>query len=284
MDHPDSADGRGVFAVHLPHHRFRHHDSLVHALEDMDDEVREQVRDILDVPGNVGPLRSVWDVLENAGRATAGEAEKLLPFLHDLYSSKGYTYPLAPALWRGSRPSPEKVQDLYHHYGVRQTVNLCAEMRHGDQPIIHAAGLDTQVDTFHIRITDGEIPEDWQVVALLDLLQDRTKWPAYLHCEQGVGRTGVMAACYRTAVMGWSGDAALAEATRFGLRIPMQEAYIAQFATRLEENHADGRHQPTLGRYPLLPPGSVEPTEAQQAANVASCLDAAPVPPPGPTS
>jgi hypothetical protein len=267
---------RRWFGVHLPHHRFRHHDSLVHALEDLDDDTREQVKDILTVPGTDGPLRTIWDVLDNAGHATGGEAEKLIPFLHNLYSSKAYTYRLSDALWRGSRPSPEKIQDLYD-YGVHETVNLCAEMRHGDAPIIQAAGLEDHVGTSHIRVTDGEVPEDWQVVALLDLLQVRTAWPVYLHCEQGVGRTGVMTACYRMAVMGWDGAAALAEAERFGCHIPTQRAYVTEFSRRLQENQTDRSLKSTLGDYPLRPLGSVQPTEQQLASTVDSCLDEPPL-------
>ena len=71
------------------------------------------------------------------------------------------------------------------------------------------------------------------MIELLRLLADPKTGRVYLHCEAGKARTGVMAACYRMAVMGWSPAAALLEARNIGCFIPDQLDLIQDFGERL---------------------------------------------------
>jgi hypothetical protein len=64
------------------------------------------------------------------------------------------------------------------------------------------------------------------------------------------------------AVMGWGIDDAVTEAVNFGCCIPGQQAFIREFGELLL---AEG-----VGRYPLLPLGSVSATPEQLAATVSS--------------
>ena len=54
-----------------------------------------------------------------------------------------------------------------------------------------------------------------------------------MHCQQGKGRTGVAVAPYRMAVKGQSVEAALAEAQRFGTKLPNQLEAIKTFGAEL---------------------------------------------------
>ena len=101
-----------------------------------------------------------------------------------------------------------------------------------------------------IPITDGTPPEDSQVIEFLQVLAEPGASRTYLHCEAGKGRTGVMAACYRMAVMGWSSQDAQLEAVNFGCSTADQLGFIQDFGTKLL------RADPELRGYPREPLGS----------------------------
>jgi protein-tyrosine phosphatase len=250
-----------------------HH--AAHALEDLPEDVREEGANILSTTCGASVQRRVFDVLENTVVDAYGhlECQRVLGFLSQ-YPVTPYTYDISPLLSRGQRPSPAKLVDLVKK-GYAATVNLCAETPDGDIPNIRKAGL-TGLSGYHIPIVDGTPPSPDQVIQLLDLLAElagngiRT----YLHCEAGKARTGVMTACVRMAVMGWSVQDALTEAKNFGCSIPMQQAFIEDFWTKLEAQYkarADNSPlpYPALSRYPLLPPGAVKATPQQLSATLA---------------
>ena len=195
---------------------------------------------------------------------------------------------------RGERPGPPKLIDLCRRQGLQATVNLCAEMTAGDALIIGKAGLASELRTYHIPIVDMEAPKLAQVLELLDLLTGPGAPLTYVHCEAGKCRTGVMTACYRMAVMGWTAIDAVTEARNFGCVIPGQLAFIRMFGARLAEGHEaraagqlPARYE--LGRYPLQPPDRCWPprrswplsSRRSPGRKRASPIGPAPVPGPG---
>jgi protein tyrosine/serine phosphatase len=115
-------------------------------------------------------------------------------------------------------------------------------------------------------------PTPAQVIELLELLTGPPARRTYLHCEAGKGRTGVMTACYRMAVMGWSAADALTEAKNFGCSVPMQQAFIQDFGLLLQQQDRTGAGAAaSLARYPLRPLGSAKPSTEELTATVARC-------------
>jgi hypothetical protein len=109
-----------------------------------------------------------------------------------------------------------------------------------------------------------ESPTIAQLTEILDLLSGTITELTYVHCEAGKGRTGVVIACYRMAVMGWDAADALVEAANFGCSPPAQLAFIREFGDTL----ASGLLGAAVGRYPLLPLGSIRATPEQLTATV----------------
>ena len=241
---------------------------FAHALEDLPDEVRDQAAEIAATEPHLSFRRRVLDEIETAGLDLYGTLElaPLLRFLAD-YPVTPYTYRLTASVARGQRPDAKKLAGLAAR-GLRGTVNLCAEMDEGDDPVIAEAGLTGVLRTRHVPVTDMEPPTTAQVTEILDHLSDPGAGPTYVHCEAGKARTGVVIACYRMAVQGWSAANALTEAVNFGCIVPGQQAFILEFGDLLL---AGG---PAAGRYPLLRPGTVTPTPAQLAATLASAAKA----------
>jgi protein-tyrosine phosphatase len=211
--------------------------------------MHEAVRVVLMHPREDTSLRErVLDVVKDAGAGGWGETEivtRRLPFLHILSSlstHSPYTYKVDDKVIRGSRPTPDKLRRLYAG-GCRTTVNLCREMSDGDAGLIDQAGLTGQMDTKHIEITDNTPPAPEDVAELIAYLASR-EGLVYVHCEAGVGRTGVMVACHRME-QGWTLANALHEARQFGCAMPDQLAFIEDRA------RAAG----------LLRPGAVQPSD-----------------------
>ena len=250
--------------------------SIAQAVEDLPAEAQGQVVGLATAPESLSLRHRIIDELEGAALDSYGNLERA-PLLHFLshYPVKSYTYDISAVMVRGDRPNPQKLRDLFYGHGGQATVNLCAEMADGDAPIISQAGLAGEVRTFHIPIVDMEPPRPDQVLELLSVLSGPGSPRTYVHCGAGMGRTGVMTACYRMAVMGWDAGDALAEAKNFGCSVPKQQAFIGDFGMTLaaqEQARSGGTPvpHPWLGPYPLLPPGSVKATPLELAATLAS--------------
>ncbi|MGD0705555.1 MAG: hypothetical protein ABSA02_37440 [Trebonia sp.] len=234
---------------------------VARALEDLPEEVWQEAAEIAGTGPGLSFRRRVEEDLETAGLDTYGTLEQspLLRFL-SRYPVTPYTYRVSGLVARGERPDPAKLADLALQQGCRVTINLCAEMDDGDAPAITAAGLAGALQTSHVPVTDMEPPAVEQAVELLDLLSGPGADLTYVHCEAGKGRTGVTIACYRMAVTGWNVVDALTEAANFGCFVPGQLAFIREFSDLLAGSG--------IGRYPLLPPGSVKPTPEQLTATI----------------
>lgn len=205
------------------------------ALEDIPEDMHESVRMILMHPADNASLRDrIADLAVNVAGYNYGDIEiiaqrlSLLHMLSSLSIHSPYTYRVDSKVLRGSRPTPDKLRSLYAG-NCRATINLCREMPHGDDDLIHDAGLTGEMTTKHIPITDNTPPTPDDVIELLSFLKgyDGT---VYIHCEAGVGRTGVMVACYRMD-QGWTLENALHEARQFGCAMPDQLAFIQDRAS-----------------------------------------------------
>jgi protein tyrosine/serine phosphatase len=117
-------------------------------------------------------------------------------------------------LYRGAQPRAEGMQRLAA-LGVKTVINLRAadERARAEEREALAVGLRY----FNIPMEGLSRPGHEQVARALALINDGVNQPVFVHCKRGADRTGTVIAIYRITHDGWSGEAALREAKRYGL-------------------------------------------------------------------
>ncbi len=77
-----------------------------------------------------------------------------------------------------------------------------------------------------------ETPSDASVSKVLNLLDDASAGPVFVHCMRGADRTGAVIACYRINHDHWDNQKALAEARTNGMS--MFERAIQHYVLRYQ--------------------------------------------------
>ncbi|UCG57389.1 MAG: tyrosine-protein phosphatase [Phycisphaerales bacterium] len=111
-------------------------------------------------------------------------------------------------LYRGAQPTAEGMQQL-KNLGVKTIINL--RSLHSDRDEIG----ETKLRYVHIRMTPLGA-EDEDVIRFLRVIADANSTPAFVHCQRGADRTGLMCAIYRIVVQDWSKADAIEEMTNGG--------------------------------------------------------------------
>jgi tyrosine-protein phosphatase SIW14 len=115
---------------------------------------------------------------------------------------------VSEGLYRGAQPTAEGFAQL-KRMGIKTVVSL--RSFHTDTRLLQGSGLA------YIRIgCNAWSPQDQDVITFLKIVRDPRNQPVFVHCAQGVDRTGMMVAAYRIAEQGWSTQDAEKELQDFG--------------------------------------------------------------------
>jgi protein tyrosine/serine phosphatase len=106
-------------------------------------------------------------------------------------------------LYRGAQPTADGMAQL-KAMGIKTVVNLRAW--HSDKDKVAGTGLKSV--RFEMEPWHGD---DAEVIQFLKIVTDTNNLPAFVHCERGADRTGMMCAMYRITVCGWTKQEAIAE-------------------------------------------------------------------------
>ena len=145
--------------------------------------------------------------------------------LHVMRPEKTYEAWVDPGqLMRGSEQNAAGFAALQKQ-GIKTVINLKRE-DNSEAPIVEGLGMKA----VHIPMYDQSLPSPKEIQAFFDAVDAPGNQPAYVHCEQGVGRTGVMVALYRIHANGLSADDAITEAKARGMNSQEQFDFIRNFA------------------------------------------------------
>ena len=134
---------------------------------------------------------------------------------------------VTPQIYRGCQPKAREMRELAE-LGVRTVVNLRtdedADQRHAKDTKLRCVSLPISWSPFRR-------PDDDVIVRFLRLVTDSKQQPVFVHCRQGVDRTGLMIAVYRIVIQGWERDEAVREMKYVGFhsRYSIFERYLRKF-------------------------------------------------------
>ena len=110
---------------------------------------------------------------------------------------------VSDSLFRGGQPGVQEFTAL-HDLGVKTVIDLhnTGKHRESEEEAVRAADMDY----VSIPLDGAAAPKSQDVMRALNII--RTKGPVFVHCREGVDRTGTIVACYKIA----TGSADTAEA------------------------------------------------------------------------
>jgi protein tyrosine phosphatase (PTP) superfamily phosphohydrolase (DUF442 family) len=116
-------------------------------------------------------------------------------------------YKISDTLYRGAQPTREGFEEL-KKMGVRTVVNL--RSNHSDKDLLPEGMREVRIP---MTIWKAETS---QILKFLDTVTDPRNQPVFVHCQEGVDRTGLMCAVYRVLAGGWEKDQAVEEMKQIG--------------------------------------------------------------------
>ena len=147
------------------------------------------------------------------------------------------------AFYRGGQPTAEGRAWMVSR-GFKTVVDLRFEDRENQwtRPVGGGAGIgklgEESLEVIHLPVTDMEPPSFEDVERFIEIANDLSKRPMFVHCKAGIGRTGSMVSCWRIS-QGMAVDDALAlESLNCDFGSLAQEAFVREFADRLARKNA----------------------------------------------
>lgn len=149
-------------------------------------------------------------------------------------------------LFRGGQPRSGALIHL-RELGIDTIVNLrgASDRTRAEAAEARALGLNY----FNVSLPNWGRPQDERVQRILMIINAPQNGRVFVHCKDGVDRTGTIVALHRITREGWKTGEALAEAEQRGMRriqIWMRD-YAEDYAHRVQHPYADADLEDHIG-------------------------------------
>jgi protein tyrosine phosphatase (PTP) superfamily phosphohydrolase (DUF442 family) len=108
--------------------------------------------------------------------------------------------------YRGAQPDAEGFAEL-KKLGIKTVIDLREDRKRDAPKWVRAAGMEY----VNIPLKASRPATEEETKQFLQLVNDPSNWPVYVHCKGGRHRTGALTAIYRITHDGWSADLAFKE-------------------------------------------------------------------------
>jgi tyrosine-protein phosphatase SIW14 len=143
-------------------------------------------------------------------------------------------YKVGEHVYRGAQPT-----DAGFNYLAKIGIKMVIDLREHDERSIAEQRTVTASGMQYVNVpmTGLTPPTEAEISKILALLEDETSGPVFVHCKQGVDRTGAVIAAYRIDHDRWDNARALSEAKSAGIHIfqKPRKDWIQKFHPLTEE-------------------------------------------------
>lgn len=118
-------------------------------------------------------------------------------------------------LFRGAQPRAGGVQRL-SELGINTVINLrgTSNSTRAEEAEARKFGLNY----FNLSLPNWGRPDNGRIRRILEIIAAPQSGRVFVHCKEGLDRTGTVVALHRITHLGWKTSDALAEAERVGMR------------------------------------------------------------------